>query len=91
MQSLSVRPSPSNPYRLELCAGYGRRDTALEVDIASVPVMVTHYSDKEALAVMAAENKERENVTIMDQADLAETYISTSRWQLCRCSQRTWL
>lgn len=76
IQSLSVRPSTTNPNRLELCAGYGRRDTALELGLASVPVIVNSFSDKESLAIMLTENKDRENISIVDEADLAQSYLS---------------
>ncbi|WP_024603894.1 MULTISPECIES: ParB/RepB/Spo0J family partition protein [unclassified Pseudoalteromonas] len=76
IQSLSVRPSVANPHRLELCAGYGRRDTALEFGLTSVPVIVNSFSDKEALAIMLTENRERENISIVDEADLAQSYLS---------------
>ncbi|EPR7483990.1 ParB/RepB/Spo0J family partition protein [Vibrio alginolyticus] len=76
VQSLSVRPSVNNPHRLELCAGYGRRDTAIEFDLPDVPVTVNHYGDKEALAIMLTENNEREDISIVDEADLAQSYLS---------------
>lgn len=76
IQSLSVRPHVDNPHRLELCAGYGRRDMSLRFDLESVPVVVNQYSDREALAVMFAENHDRENITIVDEADLAQNYLS---------------
>ncbi|MBO0217280.1 ParB N-terminal domain-containing protein, partial [Vibrio sp. Vb2880] len=56
IQSLSVRPHVDNPNRLELCAGYGRRDMALRFDLDSVPVIVNHYSAREALGIMYSEN-----------------------------------
>ncbi|MEF1300689.1 ParB/RepB/Spo0J family partition protein, partial [Vibrio owensii] len=76
VQSLSVRPSVNNPHRLELCAGYGRRDAAIEFDLPDVPVTVNHYGDKEALAIMLTENNEREDISIVDEADLAQSYLS---------------
>ncbi|EGQ7973560.1 ParB/RepB/Spo0J family partition protein [Vibrio parahaemolyticus] len=76
IQSLSVRPHVDNPNRLELCAGYGRRDMALRFDLDSVPVIVNHYSDREALEIMYSENAARENITIVDEADLAQNYLS---------------
>ena len=76
VQSLSVRPHVNDPTRLELCAGYGRRDKALEFDLASVPVIVNVFSDKEALAIMMTENRDRQDTTIVDEADLAQTYLS---------------
>lgn len=76
VQSLSVRPHVNDPTRLELCAGYGRRDEALKYDLASVPVIVNTFTDKEALAVMMTENRDRQDTTIVDEADLAQTYLS---------------
>ncbi|MDH1472567.1 ParB/RepB/Spo0J family partition protein [Shewanella sp. GD03713] len=76
IQSLSVRPNVNNPHRLELCAGYGRRDAAIEFGLSDVPVIVKHYGDKEAVATMLTENKERENISIVDEADLAQSYLS---------------
>ena len=75
-QSLTVRPNVENSNRLELCAGYGRRDMALHHQLESVPVVVYHYDDKEALAAMLSENKHRKDVSIVDEADLAQTYLS---------------
>ena len=76
IQSLSVRPSVANPTRLELCAGYGRRDAALEFCLPDVPVILNHATDTEALAIMLNENRHRQNVSIVDEADLAQNYLS---------------
>ncbi|MEZ9700146.1 ParB/RepB/Spo0J family partition protein [Vibrio sp. 10N.261.46.E12] len=76
IQSLSVRPNIEDGTRLELCAGYGRRDAALKFDLESVPVIVNKFDDKAALAVMLSENKHRKNISIVDEADLAQTYLS---------------
>lgn len=76
LQSLSVRPSVDDPMRLELCCGYGRRDAALMLEIDRVPVIVNTFTDKQALSAMLSENRDRQNVTIVDESDLAQKYLS---------------
>ncbi|KAB1185711.1 hypothetical protein C5F64_12405 [Photobacterium damselae subsp. damselae] len=82
LQSLTVRPNPLNKNRLELCAGYGRRNAAIQLGITDVPVVVFHYSDKEALEAQLAENKQRSDISIVDEADLAQSYYSLTNGDL---------
>ena len=82
LQSLTVRPNPLNPNRLELCAGYGRRNAAIQLGIQDVPVVVFHYTDKEALEAQLAENKQRTDISIVDEADLAQSYYSLTNGDL---------
>ena len=76
LQSLNVRPDVNDPTRLEVCSGFGRRDMALELNLFDVPVILNHSTDKDALAIMLAENKERQDISIVDEADLAQKYLS---------------
>ncbi|WP_256385063.1 ParB/RepB/Spo0J family partition protein [Photobacterium toruni] len=82
LQSLTVRPNPLNKNRLELCAGYGRRNAAIQLGISDVPVVVFHYNDKEALEAQLAENKQRSDISIVDEADLAQSYYSLTNGDL---------
>jgi PRTRC genetic system ParB family protein len=65
IQAITVRPT-DNGY--ELVAGERRLRAAREAGLASVPVVVRHYSDREALEAASAENVQREDMAPSEEA-----------------------
>lgn len=71
--------------KLELLGGYGRRDKAKVINaendkqgqpVRPVPVLVRLCDDAEAYAIHLAENTQRENLSIIEEAHAARTYLT---------------
>lgn len=75
-QGVTVRPNPDNPDRLQLLAGYGRRDAATKCGFDHLPGVLKQVDDKKALAIMLSENKDREDLSIADEIIAAARYVS---------------
>lgn len=76
IQPVVARPIEGNENCLELLGGYGRRDAALAIDLAEVPVLIRLVDDKTALEIHLSENVDRVDVTIVDEVEFARRYIS---------------
>ncbi len=82
-QGVTVRPSPTQPGKFELLAGYGRKDASLAnaiIDIPArimdIPARIMDVSDQQAMEIMLSENLDREDISIVDEARAAQSYIS---------------
>ena len=75
-QSVTVRPDPNNPFKVELLAGYGRFQASELEDLEDIPAVLKQVSDKQALAIMLSENLTRENLNIVDEARAAQSQVS---------------
>lgn len=76
IQPVLARPHPTTPSRLQLIAGYGRRDACIELQMDSIPVLVRIVDDEQALVMHSAENTQRENFSLTDEVDLAKEYAT---------------
>ena len=76
IQPVVVRPNPLDPNTVELLAGYGRRQFAIELNLERVPALVRDVDDQQALEIHLAENTQREDITLTDEVEFAKRYIS---------------
>ncbi len=68
LQPLVVRRHPNLPNQYELVAGERRWRALKQIDIATVPVVLRNVSDNEILEVSLLENIQRENLTVIEEA-----------------------
>lgn len=69
IQPLLVRILPGMPQRYEIIAGERRWRAARMAGLTEVPVIVTEYSDKEAMTVALVENLQREDLNPIEEAE----------------------
>ena len=69
IQPLLVRQLPGMPQRYEIVAGERRWRAARLAGLTEVPVIVTEYSDKEAMTVALVENLQREDLNPLEEAE----------------------
>ncbi len=69
IQPLLVRQLPGMPQRYEIVAGERRWRAAKLAGLTEVPVIVTEYSDKEAMTVALVENLQREDLNPLEEAE----------------------
>ena len=75
-QGVTVRANPNNPNRLQLLAGYGRREASLLENFINIPAVFKVADDKQALAIMLSENMTREDLSLADEVVAAKRFIS---------------
>ena len=68
LQPLVVRRHPEFPNKYELVAGERRWRALKKIDVAQVPVVLRNVSDNEILEVSLLENIQRENLTVIEEA-----------------------
>ena len=68
LQPLVVRRHPELPNQYELVAGERRWRALKQIDVAQVPVLLRNVSDNEILEVSLLENIQRENLTVIEEA-----------------------
>ena len=68
LQPLVVRKHPEFPNQYELVAGERRWRALKQIDVAQVPVVLRNVSDNEILEVSLLENIQRENLTVIEEA-----------------------
>ena len=69
IQPLLVRQLPGMPQRYEIVAGERRWRAAKQAGLTEVPVIVTEYTDKEAMTVALVENLQREDLNPLEEAE----------------------
>ncbi len=69
IQPLLVRLLPGMPQRYEIVAGERRWRAARLAGLTEVPVIITEYTDKEAMTVALVENLQRENLNPLEEAE----------------------
>ena len=69
VQPLLVRLLPGMPQRDEIVAGERRWRAARMAGLTEVPVIVTEYTDKEAMTVALVENLQREDLNPLEEAE----------------------
>ena len=69
IQPLLVRLLPGMPQRYEIVAGERRWRAARMAGLTEVPVIVTEYTDKEAMTVALVENLQREDLNPLEEAE----------------------
>lgn len=77
IQPLLVRLLPGLPQRYEIIAGERRWRAARMAGLTEVPVIVTEYSDKEAMTVALVENLQREDLNPMEEAEALQSLRDT--------------
>lgn len=95
--TVPARPHPTKAGFLELIAGYGRRDIALELGI-DVPVVIRLVDDRTALMMHRNENMLRSGHTFGDEVRLAREWLtlfdskdtaqSLSGWSVTKFNER---
>lgn len=75
LQSVVVRPHPTQPDMFELLAGYGRYDAAVVVG-CPIPAIVKNVTDAEGVAIGMMENIIRENMSPVDESKAAKLTLS---------------
>jgi len=75
IQPVVARPHATDPNRLELLAGFGRRDIAIALNL-DVPFLLRVVDDQRAYEIHLAENLDREDLGIVDQARAASEFMS---------------
>ncbi len=68
LQPLVVRKHPKFPNQYELVAGEKRWRALKQIHVAQVPVVLRNVSDNEILEVSLLENIQRENLTVIEEA-----------------------
>ena len=68
LQPLVVRKHPALANHYELVAGERRWRALMQIDVTTVPVVLRNVSDKEILEVSLLENIQRENLTVIEEA-----------------------
>ena len=68
IQPLVVRRHPEFPNKFELVAGERRWRALKQIDVTQVPVILRNVSDNEILEVSILENIQRENLTVIEEA-----------------------
>lgn len=68
LQPLVVRKHPKFPNQYELVAGERRWRALKQIHVAQVPVVLRNVSDNEILEVSLLENIQRENLTVIEEA-----------------------
>lgn len=86
LQSVVGRLMPDGS--IELLAGYGRRDAAIEAKIVEVPTLIRICDDATALQINLAENMERADLSFSDQVVWAQRFISLYNGDVASAAQR---
>lgn len=74
VQPLIVRPKANtSPQMYEIVAGERRWRAAKMAGLTDVPVVITNYSDAEAMTVALVENLQRENLNPLEEAEALQS------------------
>lgn len=76
IQPVVARPCPTDPTKLELLGGYGRREKAIKLNLPEIPVLVRVVSDEEAFLIHLDENSKRSDVTLTDELSQVKEFAS---------------
>ncbi|WP_157813618.1 PRTRC system ParB family protein [Pseudoalteromonas spongiae] len=85
-QPVLVRPS-SQEGVYELIAGYGRYESCVDLDF-DVPAYIKDLSDREAFEAQLAENLIRDDLSLVDEAKAAQTYLALSEGDYATASSK---
>ena len=80
LQPLVVRKHPELPNQYELVAGERRWRALKKIDVAQVPVILRNVSDNEILEVSLLENIQRENLTVIEEAQSYHDLLKIHRY-----------
>ena len=75
VQGITLRPNDDDN-TLEILAGYGRRQIAMEEGHEDIPAVIKRVGDKEGIAIGLSENLDRDDLSIVDEIEVAQRYIS---------------
>ena len=80
VQPLIVRPrADSSPQLYEIVAGERRWRAARLAGLTEVPVVISSYTDAEAMTVALVENLQRENLSPLEEAEALQTLRDTHK------------
>ena len=74
-QSITIRPNDEDN-TLEVLAGYGRRQAAEEAGHSDIPAVIKRVDDREAMAIGLSENLNREDLSILDEIKISQSFVS---------------
>ena len=74
-QSITIRPNDEDN-TLEVLAGYGRRQASAEAGHIDIPALVKRVDDREAMAIGLSENLNREDLSILDEIRISQSFVS---------------
>ena len=77
LQPLVVRKHPSLENRYELVAGERRWRALKQLEVSHVPVILRKISDEELLEVALLENIQRENLSVIEEAQSYQTLLQS--------------
>lgn len=69
LQPLLVRPVKGDLDKYEIIAGERRWRAAQKAQIHEVPVIIQHFTDKEAMEIALVENLQRQDLTAIEEAE----------------------
>ena len=75
VQGITLRPNDDDN-TLEVLAGYGRRQIAIEEGHDDIPAVIKRVGDKEGIAIGLSENLDRDDLSVVDEIEVAARYIS---------------
>jgi len=75
LEPLAVRVLSTSPERYEIIAGERRFRAAMQVGLATVPCVISNYSDEEAAQIALIENTCREDLNPMSKAKAMQRLI----------------
>lgn len=76
IQPIVVRPVAGAFGQFEVLAGYGRWEACQELELSTIRCVIRVCDDKTAMAIMLAENAEREDMGPVDEAEAADVILS---------------
>ena len=76
LQNIIARPHPTQQGELEMLGGYGRRDIAIELELATVPVLVKDVNDRDAYIIHLQENTIRTDLSVVEEAEAAQEFMT---------------
>ncbi|MGB5337061.1 MAG: ParB/RepB/Spo0J family partition protein, partial [Woeseiaceae bacterium] len=75
VQGITLRPNDEDN-TLEVLAGYGRRLIAVQEGHEDIPAVIKRVGDKEGIAIGLSENLDRDDLSIVDEIEAAQRFIS---------------
>ena len=80
IQPILVRENPQNPSRYELIAGERRWRAAQLAKMHEIPAIISDFSDQEAAELSLIENIQRQDLTVIEEADGYQALIDSHHY-----------
>jgi PRTRC genetic system ParB family protein len=85
---ITVRPSPTVDGQYEVVAGFGRWESAVELNFETAPALIKSMTDSEAFEIQLTENMVRNDLNLVDECKAAQKFISLSEGDHTEASKR---